>query len=538
MAEPRDTWSIENNILPDENLPELKSTVLIVAKENMRNLFLDVIDKFSSLVRVQRVIGFVLRFVNNLRCNSSTRKSGPLDVEEIGAAMNLCIRVVQKEEIEGVVQNLKDNPQLKHYLRRLSPFIDENQLVRVGGRIKNSDLNYSAKYPLLLPKCSHLSRLIVKHYHLQTLHGGPLIVQSTIQQQYWILSLRSLVRQCIFKCLICYKLKAKTLTPPMSDLPAVRFEQVRAFLNVFVDYAGFFVLKESTRRNARTYKAYLAIFICMSTKAMHLEVVTDLSAAAFLAALDRFTSRRGLAAKIYSDNGTNFVGAARHLKEVYTLLCNSEEISNHLTKKNIRWYFNPPNAPHFSGLVERAVKSCKHHIKRVIGEQSLTYEEFSTLMCRIEAVLNSRPLCGAPSSDPNDGNDFLSPAHFLIGSTLLSVPEENLTSQPMNRLNRWQLIRQALQSFWKRWSVEYLHTLIPRPKWNTEARELNVGEVVFVQSTINQMNPLSWPIGRVEQLIAGKDGITRVAKVRVADTITTRPLTKLVPLPLATHPDI
>ncbi|KAI5726130.1 hypothetical protein M8J77_024237 [Diaphorina citri] len=535
ISKPQGTWSLTNSAVSWDNLPEVKSNVMLTTEKD-KNLFLDVIEKYSSLVRLQRVVSFVLRFIHNLRSDISHRKGGPLNIDELNTSMNVCVRVVQEEHFSDALNKMNNNPQFKHSLRRLTPFTDKNQLVRVGGRLKNSPLSFTAKHPLLLPKNSHLSVLICNHYHLYTLHGGPLMVQSIIQRRYWILSLRSLVRQCIFKCLPCYKLKAESLSPPMSNLPAVRFEQIRAFLNVFVDYTGFFLLKESTRRNAKIYKGYLAVFICMSTKAIHLEVVTDLSTSAFLAALDRFVARRGLAAKIFSDNGTNFVGAARHLKEVYQLLRQSKEsISDYLGQREIRWYFNPPNAPNFSGLVERAVQSCKHHIKRVIGEQSLTYEEFSTLMCRIEAVLNSRPLCGLPTSDPHDGNDYLTPAHFLVGSTLLSVPEEDITSQRMNRLNRWQLIRQSLQAFWRRWSNEYLQTLTPRSKWNTAARELKVGEVVFVQSTMNQMSPLSWPIGRVEQLIAGQDGIARVAKVRVCNGVMTRPLNKLVPMPLASH---
>uniref|UniRef100_A0A8D8SQJ6 Integrase catalytic domain-containing protein n=2 Tax=Cacopsylla melanoneura TaxID=428564 RepID=A0A8D8SQJ6_9HEMI len=532
ISQPQDTWSLTNYNVTTEDLPEVKTNVM-VATEPEKNLFLAVIEKHSSLVRLQRVVGFVLRFVHNVRSAKSLRKTGPLGIDELNKSMDLCVRVVQEDNFSDVMKRMMSDPQFKHSLRRLSPFTDEKHLVRVGGRLKNSELSYTAKHPLLLPKESRLSVLICIHYHLYTLHGGPLIVQSIVQRRYWILSLRSLVRQCIFKCLPCYKLKAQTLTPPMSDLPAVRFEQIRAFLNVFVDYAGFFLLKESTRRNAKTYKGYMAIFICMSTKAIHLEVVTDLSTSAFLAALDRFVARRGLAAKIYSDNGTNFVGAARHLKEVYQLLRQShDEISDYLGQREIRWYFNPPNAPNFSGLVERGVQSVKHHIKRVIGEQSLTYELFATFCCRCESIINSKPLCGLPSSDPHDGNDYLTPAHFLVGSTLLSVPEEDLTSQPMNRLNRWQLIRQAVQSFWRRWSNEYLHTLMPRSKWNTESRELKLGEVVFVQSTVNQMQPLRWPIGRVEQLIAGRDGIVRVAEIRVANgVLLTRPLNKLVPLP-------
>ncbi|XP_054280279.1 uncharacterized protein LOC128998249 [Macrosteles quadrilineatus] len=232
----------------------------------------------------------------------------------------------------------------------------------------------------------------------------------------------------------------------MADLPSARFQNLRVFLNVGLDYAGPFEFKESDRRKAPRSKGYLVIFICMSTKAVHLEFATSLSTKSFLAALDRFCARRGLCKQIFSDCGTNFQGASNHFKEIQEFLKRSNpEISQHLAKKEIKWNFNPPAAPHFGGLWEAAVKSTKHHLQRVMGTLVLTYEEMNTLLTRIEAILNSRPI-GTMITDPNDG-DYLSPGHFIIGSPLLAPPEIDSSDTPMNRLQRYELLQQAVQCF-------------------------------------------------------------------------------------------
>ncbi|MGR0202227.1 integrase catalytic domain-containing protein, partial [Klebsiella pneumoniae] len=143
------------------------------------------------------------------------------------------------------------------------------------------------------------------------------------------------------------------------------------------------------RRNSAKSKAWIALFVCMCTKAVHIELVTSLSTNAFFSALDRFIARRGLPARIYSDQGSNFLGAARKLRELYAFLTlHQQEISDHLTSSQIEWRFNPPSTPHFGGLWEAAIKSTKHHLHAVLQDQALTYEEFNTLLNRIESVLN------------------------------------------------------------------------------------------------------------------------------------------------------
>lgn len=169
-----------------------------------------------------------------------------------------------------------------------------------------------------------------------------------------------------------------------------------------MDYGGPFLVREHRRRNAQAVKVYLALFVCMSVKAVHLEVVTDLTTDAFLAALDRFNARRGIPTNIYSDCGTNYVGAARQLKSLFRDAKAQDRLSSHV---NCTWHFNPPAAPHFGGIWEAGIKSAKHHLKHVIGQQVLTYEEFHTLITRIEGILNSRPITPT-SSDPHDPRSF------------------------------------------------------------------------------------------------------------------------------------
>ncbi|XP_077278942.1 uncharacterized protein LOC143906620 [Temnothorax americanus] len=201
-------------------------------------------------------------------------------------------------------------------------------------------------------------------------------------------------------------------------------------------------------------------------------------------------------------------------------------------REKIKWSFNPPSAPHFGGLWEAGVKTFKTHLRRTVGDQVLSIEEFTTVLAQVEAVLNSRPLCPM-STDPAD-LEVLSPGHFLTMEPLVSVPTQDVTPLPMNRLSRWQLVQRIHQDFWRRWHQEYLHTLQQRPKWWTSVNPLGVGALVLIKDA--NMPPLRWRRGRVEALHPGSDGVPRVATVRVADGTITRPLVKLCPLPMGPAP--
>lgn len=231
-------------------------------------------------------------------------------------------------------------------------------------------------------------------------------------------------------------------------------------------------------------------------------------------------ARRGRCSHIFSDCGTNFVGANRELIK-YTKASAEAE--------NIIWTFNPPASPHFGGLWASGVKAVKVHFYRVIGHQILTYEEMNTLFVQIESVLNSRPLCSL-SSDPNDLN-VLTPGHFLTLEPLASAPDPDLSHLSVNRLSRWQLIQQMHQQFWTRWKDEYLHNLYQRSKWSKSHlfKPANVGTLVLIKD--NLAPPLKWRLGRITELHPGKDGVARVASVYTTHGVVKRPLVKLCALP-------
>lgn len=207
----------------------------------------------------------------------------------------------------------------------------------------------------------------------------------------------------------------------MTPLPQQRVQCSRPFTITGVDLAGPLTIRSGVRGRANM-KAWIAIFICFATKAIRIEVVEDLTSNSFIATLRRFVSRRGKPAEIWSDNGTNFVGAQR---ELAAYLKNIEGVS--VEEGIITWRFNPPAAPHFGGLWESAVRSAKYHLTHVLKETKLTLIELQTLLCQIEAFLNSRPLTPM-SNDPNDLQP-LTPVHFLIGRPMLRHPEPDLSQE-------------------------------------------------------------------------------------------------------------
>ncbi|XP_067129092.1 uncharacterized protein [Centruroides vittatus] len=348
--------------------------------------------------------------------------------------------------------------------------------------------------------------------------------------QFWILSGRSVVRNVIHKCVTCVRTRGRTASQLMGDLPAPRVQPSRPFTITGLDYAGPYLFKLRGGRGVRSSKCYVAIFVCFSTKAVHLELVSDLSTPTFLAALKRFIARRGKPVKMVSDCASNFKRAGKELKEVYknvSLIDKSSELAHFIASEGITWIFNPPAAPHFGGIWESAVKSMKFHLKRVIGSTLLTYEEFVTLLTQVEACLNSRPLCPM-SSDPND-LQVLTPGHFLIGAPLIAIPESDLSDIALPRLKRWTLVQQTVSHFWKRWNAEYLTTLQQRRKWYRSSPNLEIGDLVLLKN--EQLPPNQWKIGRVIQTHPGSDGRVRVVTVFTSTGKLIRPVTKLCPLP-------
>jgi hypothetical protein len=286
------------------------------------------------------------------------------------------------------------------------------------------------------------------------LHGGQQLTLAALRQKYWPVAAQSLVRKIIFECVKCFKTRPRRFIQKMGDLPSVRIEPTRPFINVGIDYAGHILIKQGNKRS-KPVKSYIALFICLATKAVHMELVGDLTSESFTNALKRFLSRRGNVLNIYCDNGTNFVGAKNELQNMKRFLESSEfevNVLEALKRQNISWHFIPPSSPHMGGIWESGVKLVKSHLRKILGVSLVTYEEMYTLLTRIEACLNSRPITPM-SNDPLDF-EILTPGHFLIGESLTAPVETNLRPVPDNRLSRWQRIEQLRQHFWVRWTRE------------------------------------------------------------------------------------
>ncbi|XP_043947289.2 uncharacterized protein LOC122817906 [Drosophila biarmipes] len=489
----------------------------------------ELIARVSSWLKLIHIVAYVKRFIQRTRNPSCNKASTALTFDEATAARIICIKHAQRCFQQDYQLLLAKKPlKNRSQLVKLAPMIDENDLLRVGGRLQQSQLTREAKHPVLLPKTHRISKLILEYEHRVNLHPGVSSLFVIVRQKFWIIGARNLIRKITYDCLSCFRQRYHTSQQQMADLPSIRVTQALPFVNTGCDYAGPILLKDAKVRKPRISKGYICVFVCMVTSAVHLELATDLTTETFLAALRRFISLRGKCSKIYSDNGTNFIGAKRSLDEMQELLSSQEHqdiVTSTLADDGIQWVLIPPRAPHWGGKWESAVRCVKLHLRRITGNSTLTFEQMRTLLSQISAVINSRPLCYVPDTETN----YLSPAHFLIGRPFTTVPDPDLSHIPVGRLGYWQSIQAMLQGFWKKWHQEYLTTLQQRPKWTASTPNLSIDDVVLVKES--NTPPASWHIARVIETYPGKDNLVRAVKLKTPTGEMTRPITKVAVLP-------
>ncbi|XP_033317809.1 uncharacterized protein LOC117215568 [Bombus bifarius] len=497
---------------PVVDLPEQKKTICLRTNISDNTL----LHRYSSWPRLIRIVARCLRW------RHKQHLSAHLTTDELTAAHNRLIKILHSSRFAPEIRILQKNrsEDVGGKLQPLNPFLDEDGLLR-------------PKHPIILPK-SPVTELIIEQEHRNNHHTGTQATLYAVRLRYWPIDGRSQVWRTLRRCVRCCRANPPPVEYLMGDLPEARITESRPFTNVGIDYCGPFYIKERRDRNRRKIKTYAAIFVCLATKAVHVELVSDLTTDAFLAALRRFISRRGYCATILTDNGTNFVGANRELQELRTLLQSDDHqdrVQNFLADRQIQWRFNPPNSPHFGGLWEVAVKAFKRHLIRVVGTELLSFEHLNTLVIEIEAILNSRPLTPI-SSDPQDP-PVLTPGHFLIGDTLTSLRERDFRAVPSGRLSSWQRIHQIKQHCWSRWYREYLNELTRRNKWDKGKHNIREGTVVILRE--DNVPSMQWPLGRVNKVHPGADGIIRTATAQAATSILDCGVKRLVPLPI--HPD-
>lgn len=523
------------------------------------------VNRRSTLDSILRVTSFVIRFVNMLKCKVkeakdkavhstvSTRKtvlnttgiSTPTP-EERDEALLYWIGVAQKcyysQEIRALNKavELPATSQLRHF----APFIDQKGLIHVGGRLENMEATYEYKHQIFVPPESAIGKLLIRNAHLRTLHGGNSVTKAFIRQRFWVPRIGMAIRTFTHRYPTCIRYRKQAGEQLMGQLPSVRVTMAEPFSRVGVDFAGPFKLKKSTGkslplrqaalvpyREPPTVKGWIVVYVCLVTRAIHLDVVQGLTVEDFLETFAKMTSRRGMCNEIWSDNGTTFVGANNEMKRVMEEW-NNEIPSKQLAKYGTTWHYITPAAPFQGGIWEGGVKSVKHHLSRVVGKRLLTPSQLYTIVTQIEAVLNSRPLW--PQSDDPFDLTPITPAHLVIGRSTLQRPlAENVIDRADNRLTIWGLQQKMQHCFWKRWKEEYLSNLQRRGKWYKPKENLKIGDMVIIMA--ENVPPTAWPMGRVLEIRKGRDGYVRSALIRTETSKLERPIQKLCVLPSATQ---
>ena len=473
----------------------------------------------NSYQKLVRITCWMNRFIKCLTTKEQ-EVSSYLTTAEGQKATNLLLRRAQLRSFPKEISAIKAQVNLSptSLILVLHPFMGKGDLLRVGGRLWLAKYVYHTKHPIILSARDHLTVILFRYYHLLLGHCGPSTLLTHAANLYHVVGGRTLSRSICKQCVVCKKQAARASSQLLGQLPPARVEPHYVFLHTGMDFCGPFPVRQGYTRKPVEIKVYLAIFICFATKAVHLEVVSDQKTPAFLAALDRFVARRGLPLHLYSDNGPNYTGAKNQLSSIYKMLASKQSqdaIQAYVFNHRITWHNSPQRAPHFGGLWEAAVKSTKFHLKRIVGQERLTFEELTTITCSVESFLNSRPL-GPVTSHDVDGFSPLTPSHFLIGRAARAYPQEAVIGKPTT-LQRWSICQKATREFWDRWSQEYLQHLQKATKWHKPTRNYMVGDLVML--TDGNHFKCQWSMAKVIRVYPGVDGYVRAVDVQLENKV-------------------
>ena len=509
---------IEQTTTPEEDTSHITGISNIVT-----------ITCYSSINKLLAVTAYVLRFIHNLS-KQHTRLTGPLSVSELQSARKLWISSSQhscfKDELSYLLKrNQHHCPTL---VKQLRLFLDKSNLIRCGGRIHNAPVSEMAKFPYLLPPRHTLTNMIIQQTHKKLNHAGVNVTVTALRQVFWIPTIRQRVKTQLRQCVVCNRLMGKPYqAPDPPPLPRVRVQASQPFSITGVDFTGALYVRDSTGER----KVYICLFTCACTRAVHLELVCDLSVDSFLLAFRRFVSRKSLPTQMISDNASTYLAAAEEIKELFE----SDHLREVLERQHVKWSFIPKRAPWYGGFWERLVGLTKQAVKKTLGRTFVTLQTLETVVVEIEGMLNDRPLTYV-SSDISDPEP-LTPAHLIYGRRIVSVPHpvedpdedadpSYLSDQDMRKATSRH--SKLIQQFWVRWRREYLTALREFHKTTGNNRQvIKRGDVVVVHDDTPRLH---WKLAVVDDLVKGNDGLIRSAHISTANHKTSRPITRLYPL--------
>ncbi|XP_037809650.1 uncharacterized protein LOC119602292 isoform X1 [Lucilia sericata] len=486
-------------------------------------------NRYSNFRRLKRAMAWIMRFINNSKISENNgRIKGELSVEEEDHAEKILCRMVQQSTFRSEYKCLQMNKPIeaRSDLKTLCPYLDDFGLLRVYGRIDNAPfVAMGTKRPCILPRKHRFTELLVSWYHHRFNHINVNTVICEIRHKFWIPSIRSVINKVQTKCCICKIRKSKPSQPIMGPLP---IDRVTPFLRPF-SYTGldYFGPVEVTIRRQRE-KRWIALFTCLTVRAVHLEIATNLSSDACLMCIRNFANRRGVPIQIRSDNGTNFVGLQKELHGERNFWDN-EVITAGLAPLGIKWKFNTPSDPSAGGAWERLVQSVKRALYAMLKEHAPRLETLYSLLVETENMVNSRPLTHIPIT-PNEPEP-LTPNHFIVGCTSSTQTPAEYEHRICASRKQWRILQNLKNGVWKRWIKEYLPELTRRSKWFAPSSPLCSGSLVLI-CDVNEPRS-KWKRGRVLRLIFGKDGVARSADIRTSTGVLSRPINKLAVLDVA-----
>ena len=481
------------------------------------------ISSFSSLFKLKRATAWLLKF--KLYLVSRIRKeknpiSCSITVDELREAEAELIKYEQRQCFGEMLKRVPEGIQVlpKSPLQKLNPVMIDG-ILRVGGRLDKAPISFNARHPVILPFVSHLTDLIVFSYHEIAGHAGISFTMNLLTQKFWILKATSAVRRVINNCVHCRRRNAKPGQQIMAELPSVRLQiDSHPFAYTGVDFFGPLII----RQKRSNIKRYGCLFTCLTSRAIHLEVAADLSADAFINALRRFLSRRGPVFHIFSDNGTNFVGAERILRESIQEW-NQHQIEDFLHQREIEWSFICPSASHMGGCWERMIRSVRRILTSLCGERELTEDQLHTFLLEVESILNSRPL--TPVTMDLEGKEALTPNHLLKLHPAGNLPPTITDPSDCYSKRRWRHEQYLSDQFWKRWSKEYLRLIMGRQKWFKRKPNLRIDDVVLI--TDDHTPRSQWRIGRIIATHPDAYGVVRTVSIKTSTTELRRPIYKV-----------
>ncbi|XP_062716949.1 uncharacterized protein LOC115265221 [Aedes albopictus] len=486
------------------------------------------VQRFSNWNRLLRAMAYVHRSVAVWKHEASEER--PLRVPsqtEFKKAEETLWRQAQSQAYADEVRLLNGGHSVAKgsSIRALCPFMDERGVLRVGGRIEHAPtLSYEAKHPVVLPRNHRITYLLMLGYHQRFLHANSETVCNELRQQFYIPRMRSAVRSVCRSCQYCKIKKATPAPPMMGPLPKVRLTPfVRPFTYTGVDYMGPFEVKVGRS----LVKRWICLFTCLTVRAVHLELAHSLSTKSCVMAFRRFVNRRGAPLEVFSDNGTNFVGASRQLSEEMQKINEiNEDCASTFTNARTQWHFNVPAAPHMGGPWERMVKSVKVAMSAISNSPHHPSDEvMETVMLEAEGIVNSRPLTYVPLEAID--REALTPNHFLLYSSSGNKQSVVTADQSVTLRDSWTIARNIMDEFWRRWVREYLPMLTRRTKWFDNVKPLEHGDLVVI---IDENARNCWERGRILEVFPDKSGQVRRATVQTARGVFARPAVKLAVL--------